>query len=218
MVATALLAMGGMAYRVTAGRLEHRAIGTPVQPGTLERLPLTLGEWTGRDTPLDDRIIQATDTDDHVNRTYRRLRTREAVALFVAYGVRPRDLMPHRPEVCYPGAGWTHDETRVETLTSAGGTPLPCQVHRFHRGGLEYKRIAVLNYYLVDGRVCADVSALRRRTWQRPVRAGYIAQVQIACADASPPEMGERTVRCFAIDSVDAIRALLQEAVDDNSH
>lgn len=205
-----LLLVGGVGYRLAAAHLGRTSTGIPLPRGTLARLPLEIGEWTGRDVPLDAQIIRATATDDHVNRLYVRQASREAAAVFIAYGVRPRDLLPHRPEVCYPGAGWTYERTRMENIACADGSPLPCQIHSFHRGGLEAKRITVLNYYIVDGRLCGDISALRSLSWAHDGPSGYVAQVQIACNDSLPSERADNTVRRFAADSGDAIRTLLR--------
>lgn len=177
---------------------------------------MQLGDWTGREAPLDEAIVQRTDTDDHVNRTYMRSGGRKAVSLFIGYGVRMRDLMPHRPEVCYPGAGWTLDETRRIELTTDDGSILPCQIHTFYRGGLDLRRVEVLNYYIVDGRYCPDVSSLRSRAWKSQSGMTYVAQVQIAQVQIAGTARslrggGEELVRAFAVDSAPQIRSLLAE-------
>ena len=97
-VAVGLMIASGAGYSVAAG-------------------PLQIGPWNGSDTALDERLVKATDTDDHVSRSYVRSDGRGDVSLFIAYGVRFRDLMPHRPEVCYTGAGWTLEATSERTLT-----------------------------------------------------------------------------------------------------
>jgi len=177
-----------------------------------------LGDWTGRDVTLSDAVIRATDTDDHVNREYRRHDGQAAISLFVAYGVQLRDLAPHRPEVCYPGAGWTLVETLRPVLDADAGE-LPCRVYRFSRGGLDARELTVLNYYIVDGQYCPDVSLLRSRAWRFKLQAQYAAQVQVACAVAVTQRVTPlEAVQAFAAVSASAIRNLLEEAVSNATH
>ncbi len=217
LVALALLAGSGLGYRALADRLAGLS-GTVLLPkGTLGGLAMNLGEWAGEDAPLDERVVQATDTDDHLSRVYRRRHGTESVTLFVAYGIHFRDLMPHRPEVCYPGAGWTLEDSRRVDLRAGDGTALPVQVHDFSRGGMDSERIVVLNYYDVDGRYCPDVSLLRSKSWRPTTDIRYMAQVQITCAARQLNATGEEVARDFAVGCAPAIRALLSKAVEEVS-
>ncbi|UCF34648.1 MAG: EpsI family protein, partial [Phycisphaerales bacterium] len=148
---------------------------------------------------LEDALIQATDTDDHVNRKYVQGGGGRQVSLWLAYGIQLRDLQPHRPEVCYPGAGWTLDDINEVSLQLDAGGVLPCRILSFHRGGLQSDVVVVLNYYIVDGTYCPDVSLLRSRQW-RPGKGGarYAAQVQIASSESHDVFENEQAVRAFA--------------------
>jgi EpsI family protein len=216
-VAIVLLIGSGAGFRVLAAYYARPPDSVPIPKGTLGKLPLQIGDWTGRDLPMDERVIRATDTDDLVNRCYERSGSREAVSFFVAYGVRLRDLAPHRPEVCYPGAGWTLDENRTIDLKAVDGSTLPCRILRFHRGGLESERIIVLNYYIVDGHYCPDVALLRSRVWRTNGGAKYSAQVQITCPYGAFQDAPGESVRTFAADSAPAVRELLAKAVAESS-
>lgn len=213
LAALALLIGSGAAYRIAAARLADVSGCVPLAPGTLAALPLTIGHWIGEDLPLTEAIVEATDTDDHVNRLYKNHGGPGAVALFIAYGVRFRDLAPHRPEVCYPGSGWTHQATNVIDLPLADGLTLPSQVHHFSRGVLDSEAITVLNYYIVDGRYCHDVSRLRSLAWRFEVDARYVAQIQIASSAGEFFDRSDELVHAFAADSAPVIRAMLEHAV-----
>ena len=214
-VAIALLVLSGVGYRTLATGYANLSGGIPLPSGTLEQLPLQIGDWAGIEVPLDERIVQATDTDDLVNRKYVHRNGKDAVSLFVAYGLRMRDLAPHRPEVCYPGAGWTVDDRRVVDVALDDGSILPVQIHQFSRGGLESSRIAVLNYYLIDGLYCPDVSLLRSKAWRPQNDVRYLAQVQVvSAADTSLGlATADQKIRAFAADSASEIRDLLEAAV-----
>lgn len=216
-VAIALLLLSGAGIRTLAARYASLAGGTPLARGTLEQLPLQIGDWVGVEVPLDERIVQATDTDDLVNRSYAHLNGKDKVFLFLACGIRMRDLAPHRPEVCYPGGGWTLDDRRVLDLALSDESELPVQIYEFSRGGLESSRISVLNYYLIDGQYCPDVSLLRSKAWRLKSDVRYIAQVQIVSAVDSSlgSKTADRKTCAFATESAFEIRDLLERAVAD---
>ncbi len=208
-VALVLLLAGGAGYRAAASWYDRDSDATPLPPGTLDKLSLDLGGWIGQDVPLDENVIKATDTDQHVNRAYRNAEHTRQVGLWVAYGVRFRDLMPHRPEVCYPGNGWTKRDAVEATLALDNGLTLHCRLLQFERGGLVDRRINVLNYYIIDGQYSPDVAMLRSRIWRPSAAATDVAQVQITCSGGASPEDANEAVRDFARTSALAILDLM---------
>ena len=215
--ALCLLIVSGVGYRVLARRLGATDGGRPLPPGALQRLPMKIGDWVGQDVKLDERIVEATDTDAHVNRRYLRSNGSEGVSLYIAYGARARDLMPHRPEVCYPGNGWTLKDTRHVDLPLADGTKLQCRILKFSRAGLSTENVTVLSYYLVDGEYSPDVSLLRSKSWTGQSGIGYMAQVQVTCPGGGrlSPESSIRSVSAFAADSARAIHDLFPRSGED---
>jgi len=215
--ALSLLIVSGAGYRVLAWRLGATDGGSPLPPGTLQRLPMQIGQWSGKDVKLDERVVEATDTDAHVNRRYLRSHGSDGVSLYIAYGVRARDLMPHRPEVCYPGNGWTLKDTRHVDVPLADGTKLQCRILKFSRAGLSTENITVLSYYLVDGQYSPDVSLLRSKSWTGQSGIGYMAQVQITCSGGGrlSPESSVKSVSEFAADSARAIYDLFRSSEED---
>lgn len=210
-VGVALLLACGWGYRAAEDRLADVSGTVPLPRGTLAAVPLEIAGWIGRDVPLDEHVVRATATDDHINRVYRR--GRDVVTLFVGYGVQLRDLAPHRPQVCYPGAGWTLSRASVEHADANDGVTLPFQIHRFYRAGLAQERITVLNYYLVDGVYCPDVSLLRSKAWRLKNDVRYAAQVQITCTPRFSHAWDEEVASRFAADAAPVIRAVLTDAV-----
>lgn len=210
-IAAIMLLFGGFAYRAAADRFARPAGSVALPPGTLDRLPLEIAGWDGRDVPMDDAIIKATDADQVLNRAYRRRNAaRQEISLFVAYGVRLRDLMPHRPEVCYPTNGWTLVNSTENEADLDEGVDLRYRVLQFQRGALSGRQITVLNYYIVDGEYSPDVELLRSRAWRPSAGARYVAQVQITGSGRS----AEQAVRAFAEASAPAIHALVDQPGD----
>lgn len=178
-VAGSLMFLFGVAYRVVAARLDTSVDSAPISPETLARFPLQIGGWKGKEVPLDEAIVRATNTDAHLNRLYVRDGGLQAVSFYIASGIQARDLMPHRPEVCYIGAGWTLTDRRFVELPLGDSASLPCNIMQFSRGVLNPQKVAVLDYYLVDGQYCADVSLLRAKVWRGSGSIRYVAQIQI---------------------------------------
>ncbi len=213
-VAGFLMLISSAAYRVLAARLEAPVNTVPISPAALERLPLQIGDWMGREVPLDEAIVRATDTDAHINRSYSRNNASQYILLYIASGVKARDLMPHRPEVCYTGAGWTLIDKRSMELPLSDGMELPCMALQFSRGTLNTKKTVLLNYYIVDGQYCRDISLLRSKAWRGSGTVRYVAQIQIVASTTAnlTTDSAERIVRAFAVESAPSISRLFESA------
>ena len=218
-VAAVLMLVFGLGYRAVGAKMDAPVNATPVSQESLDRLPLEIGGWIGQNTPMDANIVEATDTDAHVSRQYVSGTGLGAVSLWIASGVRARDLMPHRPEVCYTGSGYTLMRNEVLDLPLVEGGVLPCNAMQFSRGMLNSNRVLVLYYYLIDGRYCRDVSEWRYKLiW---TRIGYVAQVQVVApiSETVPPDVAVRSAGAFAVASAPLIAALFQstEAASDSN-
>jgi len=214
-----LMLVSTAAYRVLAARLAAPVNTTSMPADALEQLPLQIGDWAGQNVPLDEAIVRATDTEAHINRRYSRHNGSEYISLYVAYGVRARDLMPHRPEVCYTGAGWTLTDKRSTELPLSDGIKLPCNVLKFSRGTLNTERTVVLDYYIVDGQYCRDVSLLRSKAWRGSGTVRYVAQIQIAASATSnlTADSAAKIISDFAVESASSISRLF-ESTEENRY
>ncbi|UCD51801.1 MAG: EpsI family protein [Phycisphaerales bacterium] len=215
-VASFFMLAFGAGYRLLAARLNGPVDAKPVAQETLDELPMHIGAWVGQDTPLPPEIIEATDTDAHVSRRYVKDNGREAVSLWIASGVQARDLMPHRPEVCYLGNGYTLVRQRDEKLTLSSGVTLPCNVMEFSRGMLNTEKVLVLYYYLVDGAYCQSVAQWRYQTFRR---VGYVTQVQVVApiGDSLGVDAAQDMACEFATDSALPILKLFDDVATHRS-
>ncbi|MBI5866129.1 MAG: EpsI family protein, partial [Planctomycetes bacterium] len=185
--------------------------------GTLAQIPQAIGSWRGEDVPVSDAVIVASQVDDHIYRRYRSAETAGELTLFVGGGARPRDLMPHRPEVCYPSAGWVWQRAIPLTLETPPNGSLACRLIEFQRGGLSSERAVVLNYYLVDGACLADVDELRTKAALGGAAVRQVVQVQISArpATGTDSQIIRRMLEQFAISSFPGIhRATVGEATE----
>jgi EpsI family protein len=214
--ASFLMLVFGIGYRVLAARLAAPVNTTALSAEELQRLPLQIGDWAGQEVPLDEAIVRATDTDAYINRRYSRNNGFESVWLYIAYGVKPRDLMPHRPEVCYTGSGWTLMDRSSMELPLSDGMKLPCGTFQFSRGALNTEKVVLLDYYIVDGEYCGDVSLLRSKAWRGAGAIRYVAQVQVVASVTTnlTTDSAARLISAFAAESSPLIRSLFESAED----
>lgn len=212
--AIVLLVAARLGYGMLKDRYARAFRSVPIAEGSLSGLPLVIGEWQGRDEPMTESLIRVTDTDDRVNRRYRSTLNRREIGLWIGYGGRLRDLVPHRPEICYPANGYSLEERRHVDLEAPDGTPVPCTILRFSRGDTPPERLLVLDYYLVDGEYSPDVSLLREKAMRLQHGRHYVAQIQIVSAYDPLSKTPESAVRSFARDSAVPIRTAVQSAVE----
>jgi EpsI family protein len=213
LLAGSVLLASGLAFRALADAYDASSTPPVLLAGALERLPLKLGDWTGRPRTLDQALVRAADVDSYVLRSYSRF-GRESVALYLGFGIRARDLTPHRPEVCYPGSGYTLREQHHVRLT-AGASELPARILTFSSAGLGATNVAVLTFYVVDGRVVEDVADVRWRMWRGQGAARYIAQAQFTTAFGldDQSEFARALLEEFASVAASAVREAVVQAV-----
>lgn len=216
LVGVFMMLIFGLSYRSLAAwlgaPLKYRV---PIDVVVLERLPSEISGWAGQDIPLDEAIVRKTNADAHINRRYSRSNGSGSVGLYLACGVRARDLVAHRPEVCYTGAGWTLVNRRLTELAVSDGTKLPCSLFSFSRGHLDMQRITVLHYFIVDGCYYGDVTAATAKTGRRFGMADYVAQVHITSSGNLPADLPPRIVCDFAVDSAPSIIRLFGDISKD---
>jgi EpsI family protein len=104
----------------------------------LASIPLELGDWVGKDEPVDPDIVERAQTTQYLNRTYENqkqpgLRLR----LWINYSQLGTNLR-HTPEICLPSGGWSKIEslTRVMEIPSDPGRSIQITRLGYGRGEL----------------------------------------------------------------------------------
>ncbi len=184
-----LLILSGAAYRVLAARLELVAQNPIELPVPLSRFPIQTGGWSGKDVPIPPNIQRVAGNDAFLNRLYIDESGNRWANLYIAYSAKPRNMLGHRPQVCYVGGGWVHDGTDRAEVLSVFGRRIPCLIHRFHTPAPDRKEVVVLNFYIANGQLTNDESSFSGVSWRTPNIAGdaarYVAQVQISSVTES---------------------------------
>ena len=184
LLAIVLVVGFGLAYRSLASHLRIITQNPVPLPIPLDEIPLKVGHWKGKDVPIPINIQRSAGNDDFVNRLYVNESSNEWVNIYIAYTARPRTMLGHRPQVCYPASGWVHDSTNKTQIISKRSVGIPCLIHIFHTPAPQFEQRIVLNYYIVNGRFTSDESVFSGLGWRTPNIEGdparYAAQVQIS--------------------------------------
>ena len=182
-VVVLLLSSGGV-YRKTASYF-HALSEIKAYPAIpFEEFPMHFGPWQGYPLTISETVLKVAANDDYLSRVYVDQNRRLQASVYVAYTAEPRRMLGHRPRVCYTGGGWIHDGTQEDTIVTTGQREIPVLIHQFHRPGLDYQQVTVVNYYVVNGTVTSDHTSFSGLRFRRPKvtngRAAYVAQVQIS--------------------------------------
>jgi hypothetical protein len=86
----------------------------------LSTIPLDMGDWVGRDDPVDSDIVERSQTTEYLNRTYEsRAQPGLRLRLWINFSIDGANLR-HTPEICLPSGGWT----KIESVTRVIEVPL----------------------------------------------------------------------------------------------
>jgi hypothetical protein len=155
-VAGALLAASHLVVLGIHQGLEPQPADVPkTGPDTL---PMTIGDYVGRDEPLDVRTVAASDADIMLNRVYRN-RLGDYVIANIGIWTNYEKTIPHSPEGCYPAAGWEVADRRILEVPQGRVKPFDAKLFVFQRGT---SRIAVAFWVQLGDETLADSEGIRQ--------------------------------------------------------
>ncbi|WZO99485.1 EpsI family protein [Isosphaeraceae bacterium EP7] len=158
---------------------------------SLEELPLSLGDWSGRDVPIDPSIRERAQTDDCLNRVYESSRNPGVqFGLWINYSSRGLN-MRHSPEVCLPSTGWVKAESlcKVMTVDRRAGPPVKLSRLVYSQGEL-VQSIGFWYYIFGEGRLERLVRQLpitSRSSHGRTTRGSGMT-VEVFCSGELDPD------------------------------
>jgi EpsI family protein len=122
----------------------------------LASFPMQLGNWTGKDIPLDKETLDVLGAGDFLVRGYHDPAGNEPyVDLFLAYfpSQRTGDTI-HSPKHCLPGAGWTPEENDRVTISLPGHSPFPANRYIISKAGA--RKLVMYWYWAHDRGVASE--------------------------------------------------------------
>ena len=108
--------------------------------------------------PVDRHIFKNSGAADMVNRIYRNS-VDDQVAVNVGVWLDYNPVMPHKPEICYPSAGWEISNRELVKVSPASGEPFKARVLTLQN---KDQRIALLYWALMDNTVAVDDGEVRK--------------------------------------------------------
>ena len=145
---TAAVLLGGV---ILLHSVSHGEPVVPHQP--LRDLPYTVGEWSGQEHPLSERMVQAVSVSDYTNRFYF-ANGMAPVQLYVGYyGSQKTGDTIHSPKNCLPGAGWDPVRSGFTTISVAGGRQIVVNEYVIQQ---DQNKQLVFYWYQGRGRVVAS--------------------------------------------------------------
>jgi EpsI family protein len=119
--------------------------------GSLSGFPLSLGDWQGRDLPIDPATREVLGPGDFLLRDYLNLSQRQAANLFIAFfpSQRQGDTI-HSPKNCLPGSGWTPVQSTRIWIDGQNRRRVEVNQFLIENGG---QRALVLYWYQAHGHV-----------------------------------------------------------------
>jgi EpsI family protein len=149
-----ILAAGLIAF--TAILLQARG-RTEIIPARLplSSFPEQLGDWKGKDIPLDKDTLDVLGPGDFLVRDYYAPDQPEPTNLYIAYfpSQRTGDTI-HSPKNCLPGAGWAPVENDRITLVLPGHDPFPANRYVIAKG--DARQLVLYWYWAHDRGVASE--------------------------------------------------------------
>lgn len=128
----------------------------------LASLPKELGEWIGKDQPVNPNIVERSQTTWYLNRAYESPKHPGlTMRLWINYSREGTNLR-HTPEICLPSGGWTkvESQTRELEIDMGDGRVIPVTRLGYTRGDL-VEHVGFWYYIFGEGKLENYVSASR---------------------------------------------------------
>lgn len=119
----------------------------------LGELPWVVGEWTGRNSPIDPRILEISRVDDYLSRIYSDGKGHFLEFYVGYYSTQRAGDTIHSPKNCLPAAGWEPVHSRLLVLKTPGQAQAQINEYLIEKGP---DRQLVLYWYHGRGRVVAN--------------------------------------------------------------
>jgi hypothetical protein len=177
---------------------------------SLASLPMELGDWIGRDVPMDPKVLKEAQATEYLNRIYEnRYDPAKRMALWINYSQRGANLR-HSPKICLPSGGWTVVEPMCgeRSIAHAPGKARTIMRLGYAQGEL-VQEIGFWYYIFGEGRLERYVRGLpiTSRSSHGQTTRGSGMTVEVFCPGENDPD-GE-ALEAFASPLLSALEPLL---------
>ena len=171
----------------------------------LASFPSQLGNWSGKDIPLDKETLDVLGAGDFLVRGYRDPDGKlPYIDLFLAYfpSQRTGDTI-HSPKHCLPGAGWTPEENDRVTMTLPGHSPFPANRYVISKAGA--RKLVLYWYWAHDRGVASEYWAkyyLVRDAISMNRSDGALVRITLDMFPGETPDASQQRLLPFTADVV----------------
>jgi len=173
----------------------------------LDSFPQKLGLWEGKDLKINSDVRKVLDADDVLSRGYRNSKIDSPLGLLVVYRKYGRRGFAHRPEACYPAAGWTIVSRGYTRIPFGNGTARAVKVVAEKDGARE-----IIVYWFASGAL-TEANYLKQQILMaydrlRSHKYGW-AFIRINSPVAISEEVTMENIRSFAGAAADPMKEVL---------
>jgi len=172
--AALIMIVFGLVYHVEAYKVDERLGRMQPLRRPLDEIPLHFGSWRGEAHKLPAHIEKVAGADEYILRIYKDTRTGRSLQFYLTYNGRPRTVLGHRPDICFPSQGWKKVLMQPRTITLSDGTTIPVTVHYYRRDGFNQ---IVINYFNISGLIGNDPAVAVKMGHRSLSRKHFNAQV-----------------------------------------
>jgi hypothetical protein len=179
---------------------------------SLQTIPMTLGDWVGKDEPVDEKIAVESQATEYLNRVYT-LRGQPGVQVWLWMNYSDRGLnLRHSPEVCLPSGGWEKVEalTKVVEIGRSGGPPQMVSLLGYGKSELVQK-IGFWYYIFGEGRVERFVRGLPISSRSSHGRTTRGSGLTVEVFYPTETGLGDAELRDFIAELLDEMDPVLPE-------
>lgn len=148
LAAVAAVGVGFGAFAISRPSVARSAV--PDGKAPIDQIPMTLGEWTARDLPIDEDIPGVLRYNACTFRAYRNKLGYESYVWVIYWSTAKAVKDYHHPDVCMPNRGSDPLAKSELTLATPGGRSLPLAFREFQQRNAGHKQI--LLYWTQEGR------------------------------------------------------------------
>lgn len=178
-----LLVAIGVRGRITPERNPNAAAYFESVKLAVESLPLQVGSYTGRDTPVQPAAQELLKPNVVMQRRYTDPVGGGYVDVLIVHCGDVRDMIGHFPPVCYPANGWLASKPQLPQPITVGPHEATAMSYRYER---QYEgrtsSMTILNFFISpnsDAPISRDLSDVERAAGSVELAGLGAAQVQI---------------------------------------
>jgi hypothetical protein len=158
-----------------------------------ESVPLTIGDWTGRDIPVPAQAVKLLRPNVVMSRRFANMVSGHTVSVLFVQCRDVRDLVSHYPPICYPVTRGMELTSASKREWSVAGRSIPGTEYEFRSSQFgPGQSVVVQNFILMpSGEIATDMEPVKK---QLALRNRYLgaAQVQVVFDASVPAEVRDR--------------------------